>query len=501
MRTQLKNSISALVNQMVSVVIGLILPRIMLQTFGSSVYGLGTSIAQFLSYVTLLEAGIGGVAKSALYKAFADKNNEKVSGIIKAIDQFFKKLSIIFIIYVAILAFIYPRYINSTFDSLFTGSLICIIAISSLMQYCFGITYSIFLQADQKNYVANTVNIITIILNALVIFGLIEIGASFHAVKLASAAVFVLRPIVYNRYVHKNYCLNYQIGADTAALNQKWSGFTHHIAWFLHTNTDVAVITLFGKISQVSVYSVYYMIASNMTKIVSALVNGVEAMFGNMLATNGEKHTSFKFTYYSMIMNSVVIVLFTTASSMLMSFIVLYTSEISDENYYLPQLGYLLLLAEGAYCLRVPYHSIVTAAGHFRQTQLSAIIETSLNIILSIFLFRIWGLPGVAAATAISIIYRTIYYIWYLSQNILKINFAKNMLRIFVAIMVVVLFAAIHNTIIPLEVENYFQWIFQAIVVFILSCLVVAVYDFCLYRREFKKILGVIAKRFAYFKF
>lgn len=153
------NSTTSLTLQFVSILIGLILPRMMIQYYGSTVNGLISSVAQFISYITLFEAGMGGVVKAALYKPIADNEMFKISTILKATDKYFKKLSIYFVIYVLLLAFIYPLVVDETFSLPYTAALIIIISVSTFAQYFIGITYSIFLQADAKNYIINVIQI------------------------------------------------------------------------------------------------------------------------------------------------------------------------------------------------------------------------------------------------------------------------------------------------------------------------------------------------------
>ena len=70
---------TALILQLLTAISGLVVSRLILQTFGSSVNGLATSITQFLSYVSLLEAGVGGVIRAALFKPLAEQDTEKIS--------------------------------------------------------------------------------------------------------------------------------------------------------------------------------------------------------------------------------------------------------------------------------------------------------------------------------------------------------------------------------------------------------------------------------------
>ena len=49
------NAISTLANQLIATLCGIIIPWVMIDRFGSEAYGATTSIAQFLSYISLLE--------------------------------------------------------------------------------------------------------------------------------------------------------------------------------------------------------------------------------------------------------------------------------------------------------------------------------------------------------------------------------------------------------------------------------------------------------------
>lgn len=55
-RKALKNILSSLFLQFITMICGLILPRAIIGKYGSNVNGLITSITQFLTYITLLES-------------------------------------------------------------------------------------------------------------------------------------------------------------------------------------------------------------------------------------------------------------------------------------------------------------------------------------------------------------------------------------------------------------------------------------------------------------
>ena len=63
---------------------------------------------------------------------------------------------------------------------------------------------------------------------------------------------------------------------------------------------------------------------------------------------------------------------------------------------------------------------MVLAAGHFKETQASAIIEAGINIMTSVLLVKTYGLMGVAIGTLLAVLYKTLYLVWYLSKHIIK---------------------------------------------------------------------------------
>ena len=68
--------------EIVSLVCGLISQRLILDSFGSAYNGITQSISQFVSYIELMKAGIGGVTMSALFKPLNDHNYQEMNEIL-----------------------------------------------------------------------------------------------------------------------------------------------------------------------------------------------------------------------------------------------------------------------------------------------------------------------------------------------------------------------------------------------------------------------------------
>lgn len=416
----LLNTMAGLLKQLVTVICGFILPRFFLLYYGSSVNGLVASITNFLSFISLLDMGVGAVIQANLYKPLADKDDVQISRILKSSERFFRRLAYIFIVYIVVLCALFPTIINKDYDPLFSVSLIVIISISTLAQYLFGITYQLLLNADQKAYVSLFIQIATVALNTILSIILIEHGFSIHIVKLMTVAVYVLRPIGQMLYVRSHYFIDKKIVLIGEPIKQKWNGFSQHLAAVICQNIDIVVLTLFSTLENVSIYSVYFNVTNGVEQIILTAATGLESLFGNMIAKNEKEKLEKTFSAIEWIVHFGVTLIFTIAAISIVPFVIVYTRGITDANYVAPIFATILVIAYGAQCLRIPYFRVIKAAGHFKETQNGAYISALLNIVITVALVSQYGLVGAAIGTLVAMVYHTCYFVWYLRKNILK---------------------------------------------------------------------------------
>lgn len=489
----IKNIIISLLSQLVVVICGFIIPRMIIQNFGSSVNGLISSITQFLGYITLLESGIGPVIKAALYKPIAMKDNKQIANILRASEKFFKKIAYIFLIYLVVLCIVYPLFINNEFDAYFTISLIVIIAIATFAEYFLGLTYSLFLQAQQKLYIMSWLKIFSTIINAILIVILIKFGANIQTVKLVSAFIFVLKPILQSLYVKKKYNINLKEADDNYKLKQKWDGLAQHIASVVHTNTDVAVLTLLSTLKEVSVYTVYLAVIKGVKNLIISLINGIDASFGDMIAKEEKEILNKSFKIYETLYFTIITIVFTSTIILIVPFINVYTKGIIDVNYSRPLFATVMVLAEFIDCIRLPYGALISAAGHFKQTRIGAWIEAGTNIILSVILVYNFGIVGVAIGTLVAITIRTIEFIIYTSKNILERDVLKSFKWIALITIQVLLVCFINYILLNnLIVTSYIDWFLYAIIIGLLSIIVIIGINFMINKNDIKSIIKLI---------
>ena len=416
------NVISSVVLQIVLVINGFVLPRLILNYFGSEVNGLVSSLNQFLGYIQLLEGGLSGVILSTLYKPLAEHDSSRINTVVKTAQSFFRKIGIAYICYAILVGVIYPLVIKSSFSFTYIFLLTVILTITLFTQYYFSLPYRLLLQADQKLYIVSISQIIITVVNLILAIISLKIYPSIHILKFVGGVMFFVQPVIFYNYVKKHYKLNLSVNLDNTALSQRWDGFGQNLAYFIHTNTDAVVISFFMTLNDVSIYTIYFLVANSLKNLIIAVSTAIIPKLGLQLHGDNKEHLSDSFGKYEYIMLAISSLAYSCAICLTTPFVMVYTSGVSDADYYQPLFCVILMLAELVYCMRDPYVSITYAAGHFKQTAKYAYTEAMMNIVISVILIQFFGIIGVAIGTLVSMLYRLIAHVLYSSKNILNRN-------------------------------------------------------------------------------
>lgn len=489
------NTITSLALQVVSVICGFILPRLILESFGSDVNGLVNSITQFLGVITLLDLGVGAVVQSALYKPLADNDTDMISKIYVSANNFFRRLAEILLVYVVLLMIFYPMLVNKSFGHMYTALLIAAICISSFAQYYFGIVNSLLLNADQRGYIQYVAQIITLILNTFACYIIIKLGASIQIVKLTTSLIFLLRPLFLVFYVKKHYSIDQKITYTEEPIKQKWNGMAQHFAAYVLSGTDNIVLTLFSTLSNVSIYSVYYMAIAGVRSALLSITNGFQSLIGEMLAKKETMKLNAFFGFVEWFLHTGTTLVFGCTGVLIVDFVRVYTYGINDADYIQPLFAVLITIANAGHCLRLPYNILILAAGHYKQTQSNYIIAMILNIVVSIATVKMWGLVGVAIGTLIAMAYQTVWMAKYDSKNIICWPF-KNFLKQCGVDAITVIIASLATFKIPMLSVSYVSWFLLAIEVFGIWLIISIVINTIFYRERVLSIFIRVKRRF-----
>ena len=111
-----KNVILSFGGQFVIIVLGIIIPRIMIDNYGSDVNGLLSTVTQIFTYMSLLEAGIGQATRNALYKPIIENDRQGISCVASTSRRYFHKITVLYGAGVVILSAIAPLVLKTKVD-------------------------------------------------------------------------------------------------------------------------------------------------------------------------------------------------------------------------------------------------------------------------------------------------------------------------------------------------------------------------------------------------
>ncbi len=477
------NTFTSLANQIVAIICGFILPRLILDTYGSEVNGLVNSIAQFLQVITFLELGVGAVVQSALYKPLADKDNAAISRIMASAQKFFTRLALILLAYVAVLIVAYPFVANQNFGWVYTALLIASISISSFAQYYFGIADSLLLRSDQRGYIQYTAQLATVILNTAACAVLIYSGAGIHFVKLTTSLIYLARPLIIRLYVTKHYKLNRKIKYEGEPIKQKWNGVAQHMAAVVMDSTSNIVLTVFSTLSNVSIYSVYHLVIYGVKNLFMSLTGGIQSLIGELWAKQETESLNKTFGWFEWILHTGTVFIFGCTGILILPFVRVYTDGVTDVDYIQPLFAVLITLANAVHCLRLPYSVMILAGGHYKQTQANYIIAAAISVIISIVTVIFFGLVGVAIGPLVAMLFQTVWMAWYVSRNLIKWKL-KNFIKQIVVDAITVAIAVLATHWIPFVNVSYLSWVILAFEVAAIFAIIVIIVNLIFYREK-----------------
>ncbi len=467
MRTKLSiyNSTSAVILQIVNMVVNLILPQVMITVYGSSVNGLVTSIRQFITYFGLVEAGLSGAAVYALYKPLADKNEDDVNGILSAANRFYNISGFIFSALILISAFIYPMITSGQGISTITiAALVLIIGASGALEFFAVGKYKVLYTADQKSYVIALINAAAVALNAVIILLLAGLGIDIVVVQLVALISFFVRSGLYILYGKRKYPqIDLKVRPMNEALDKRWDSLILQVLGVATTATPVVVTSLMLGFSEASVFVTYNMVFVSVLALLTTFSNGLSAMFGDLLVRDElgilqKAYQQFEYLYYALVTWG-----YSCAAILIMPFLEVYTARFTDAEYIRPVIAALFVAVGIVSNIKTPQGMLVISAGLYKETKLQSLIQAILVVVFSVALAPFLGIAGVLAGSIISHIYRDIDLIFYIPKTVTKLKptmTIRRVLRLFVLFFATVLPALYF---IDMKPENLMQWAIYAI--------------------------------------
>lgn len=494
------NSLTAAISQIVVMIVGFITPRLMISIYGSEVNGLVSSLNQFISYLSLVEAGIGGAAVFSLYKPLANKDTQGISSIVVSASKSYRQAGYIFSSGIFALALIYALACSTetlTFGTIFFLALI--LGVNGCVDFFFVSGYRVLLTADQKNYILSAVGIIQTIFRTVIICVLSVCRINVVLLYAIAAIPVIFKCVAIYFYSKKSYpYIDKKAASDKDALNKRWDVIYQQILGAIQTGAPTVLATIILDFLQVSVYSVYNMVMTGINGVLSIFITGLPSGFGELIA-KGEKEnlkktvSEFEVAYYY-----ILSVIYGVTMVMILPFISVYTDGLTDVNYYLPVLAFIVVLNGLLYNIKTPQSMLIISAGMYKETRWRVTAQGVIIIVMGIILGIPFGLSGIVIGSCISNLYRIIDLIIFVPKKITHNKIRTSAFRM-IRVLLNVIIICVPSFIIKINVSGYLEWIGYAVAYVIYAVLVVTIMTVIFDRTEFlnlvKRVKNMLLRR------
>ena len=224
-----RNIISNFAVQIISTIAGIIIPKLIIIQYGSTINGMVGSVGQFLMYAGLVEAGIGNASIVALYKPLTEKSWNDVNVILSEANRKYRKSGFIYILITLLIACIYPFFVSDQIDYSFAFNMTILLSLMGVIDYFLIGKYKVLLTADNKYYIVNFAKMLeNCILACGSIFLLIN-GFSLLIVKGFAVVTHIGEAICLKTYVHFRYQNIEFKSIQRVELKQQKSALLHQI--------------------------------------------------------------------------------------------------------------------------------------------------------------------------------------------------------------------------------------------------------------------------------
>ena len=456
----IKNTLATGLMQVVAMISGFIIPKIMLMFYGSEINGIVTSITQLISYLTLLEAGLSGATVFSLYKPIADHDIYGINRILTAAKNLYYKTGHIFSCMVVLCAALYPFFVQSTtldYKELFL--LFLILGINGVLEFYTLAKYRALLTADQKTWVISLASMVQIVLNIIIIASLAYAGFSIVIVRAAAVVAIFVRTYLLWKYCRNHYnFLDFTVPPNNEAMNQRWDALYLQILGAIHQGAPILIATFLLSLLDVSIYAIFNLVILGLNSLLGIFMTGLTSGFGDLIA-RGEKEPFKKaFGEFEFIYTITITIIYSTMFFVFQPFISLYTRG-SDISYYYPFFAFLMAWNGFAYNIKNPFGMLVISAGKYRETRLPTTVQGAIELIGGIVLAFPWGLNGIILGSILSNVYRDIEFLFFAPRHLTHMPVGHTV-KLWTVNTIFIILASLVSIFFPLsEMGNYLRWI------------------------------------------
>ncbi len=446
----------------------------------SDVYlGVNGLCSNVLGLLALSELGISTAIGYSLYKPLADKNIDKIKALMNFYKKAYRVVALVVLTMGLILVPFLPWFIKDT-SGIENLTLIYLIFLANMViGYLFSYKRTL-IGADQKTYKIMPIVMFYNFLMTILQISVLLIFKNYIVYLLMQTLCVILENVTVNHYINKAYPYLKDDMKDTK-LDKKELGtiktnikalLLHKVGSYVLTSTDNIVISKIIGIVAVGIYSNYVLVVNMIGSFIYVLISNVTASVGNLIAKEAKekKYKIFKeMDFICYCLYGVSSVCFLTVFTPFIEFcfgakflLPMSVTAVIVLNHYLTGMN------------NVPI-TFQTAAGLYDKDKFVPLIQSFVNLIISIVLAQKIGLVGVFIGTAIStllplIIKPIIAYKYIFDRNVINYfaSFLKQLFTIvigFALSMLCINFINVDSLIVTIAVRLIISLIIPTIVI------------------------------------
>lgn len=402
-----KASVNVFIN-LLTFIIGMlpafIVRKAFLDSLGNELLGLTSLYTNIIGLLSIVELGIGSAIIYSLYKPFAENDREKVKGYLNFYAKLYKWVGLVILglglLMIPFLHFFVKDQVNLQDAQIY----FLLFLINTLISYFFSSKLSI-LNVAQDEYKISLATTASKLLLFILQYALLQIYPNLYIFLLIQIFINSIYYLFMNRYIDKKYSWlkqttgTMEVEERKSLIKNVKALFLHKIGGVLVLGTDNLVISSFMNLTVVGIFNSYSMILGAAQGLIASSLSGVAASVGNLLVAC-DKTMVYKihrrlFFFSFWIVSFGTISLFNTIQQFV--FIWLGEGQILDQWTII-----LLLLNFYFFLMRGSVERFKEGGGIYHQDRYAPLIEAAINLVASIVLINLIGLPGVLLGTLLS---------------------------------------------------------------------------------------------------
>ena len=400
----LYNAISAVILTLINGLFGIIVTRLIISHYGSDFNGLNSTVNQIVNVLLIIEGGFTLASNVALFGPISAQDYDISNGVLSATRLKFRRIGIVFLAVGTLVAFIYSFLARTDLPKEFVFTVTYMAVIPQTVNLFFVTTYRVLLQTQQKEYIINCFTASTIGLGHITNIILIICNGPMWMIRFITMCFALVNCVLISQYTKRhNSFLDFSVKPRPELIEGTKDVMAQKITAVIYSSWPIVFlsVTPSGGTLLASVYAVYNNVFVMMKALLHGVIDAPRLGFGQMLTEKKREEVWPAFKEYEFISVFLTFIAMTTTCGLILPFIKIYTSNVTDINYYDKKIAILLVLIGTFEMIHIPSGHLINMSGNFRVSKIFQIIACIMLIVSMSVLGSFWGIYGMLLAILI----------------------------------------------------------------------------------------------------